>query len=87
MSTTKKNQPIMRVSCHPVSAAIWRNENGGKAFYSATFERQYKDKDGKYQTSGNFSASDLLLLAKAADLAHTEILGRQERDRAGNADE
>ena len=86
MSTTK-NQPIMRVSCYPVSAAIWRNKNGNTAFYSATFERQYKDKDGKYQTSGNFSASDLLLLAKAADLAHTEILGRQESDRAGIAEE
>jgi hypothetical protein len=86
MSEAKK-QPIMRVSCYPVSAAIWRNKNGGKAFYSATFERQYKDKDGKYQSTGNFSASDLLSLAKAADLAHTQILGYQEQDRVGFTEE
>jgi len=87
MSTTK-NQPIMHVTCYPVFAAIWRNKNEkGEAFYSATFERKYKDKAGKYRSGGNFSASDLLLLAKAADLAHTEIIGYQEQDRAGIAEE
>jgi|NGEPerStandDraft_6_1074524.scaffolds.fasta_scaffold66608_3 hypothetical protein len=83
MSETK-NQPILRVDCYPIVAAIWRNKNAeGDAFYSATFQRKYKDKEGKHRSSGNFSTSDLLLLAKAADIAHTQMLGFQESDRAG----
>jgi hypothetical protein len=67
-------QPASKVSLYPVSAAIWRNVNQkGGAFYSATFQRTYKDKEGKYQSSDSFNGSDLLLLAKVADLAHTEI--------------
>jgi hypothetical protein len=81
MSEAKK-QPILRVDFYPVFAAIWRNKTAeGEAFYSATFERKYKDKEGKYHNGGNFSTSDLLLLAKAADLAHTQMLGFQESDR------
>jgi len=87
MSETKK-QPILHVTCYPVFAAIWRNKNEkGEAFYSATFERKYKDKEGKYQSAGNFSVSDLLLLAKAADIAHTKMIEFQERDRAGTFEE
>ncbi len=72
MSDSKK--PASKVTLYPVSAAIWRNETQkGEAFYSATFERSYKDKDGKYQSSDSFNGSDLLLLAKVADMAHTEI--------------
>ena len=71
MSDNKK--PAAKVTLFPVSAAIWRNENQKGVFYSVTFERSYKDDAGKWQTSSTFNASDLLLLAKAADLAHTEI--------------
>ena len=47
MSDSKK--PAARVSLHPVSAAIWRNENakGDGAFYSVTLQRSYKDAEGK----------------------------------------
>ena len=80
MSDTK---PIERVNLYPVSAAIWRNENAkGEAFYSVTFEHTFKDKDGKYQHSSRFSASELLLLAKAADTAHTKIMELRASDRA-----
>jgi hypothetical protein len=66
--------PAAKVSLYPVSAAIWRNDNGkGEAFYSVTFEGRYRDDSGAWQSSGSFSVSELLLLAKVADLAHTEI--------------
>ena len=82
MSETKK-QPTDKVTLYPVSAAIWRNENEkGEAFYSVTFEHSFKDKDGKYQSTGRFSASELLLLAKAADIAHTKIVELRANDRA-----
>ena len=72
MSDSKK--PAAKVSLYPVSAAIWRNGNGkGEAFYNVTFERSYQDDSGKWQSTSSFSLSDLLLLAKVSDLAHTEI--------------
>jgi len=75
-------KPASKVSLYPISCAIWRNENQkGEAFYSATFERTYKDKEGKYQSSDSFNAQDLLLLAKVADLAHSEMVKLRANDK------
>jgi hypothetical protein len=81
MSDSKK--PAARVSLHPVSAAIWRNENakGDGAFYSVTLQRSYKDAEGKWKNSDSFSEGDLLLAAKVLDLAHTEIVKLRANDR------
>lgn len=79
MSDNKK--PAAKISLHPVSAAIWRNQNAKGVFYSVTFERSYKDDAGNWQTSSTFNVSDLLLLAKTADLAHSEIYKLRNSDR------
>ena len=79
MSDTKK--PAAKIALYPVSAAIWRNQNQKGAFYSVTFERSFKDEAGKWQASTTFNASDLLLLAKVADLAHSEIYKLRANDR------
>jgi hypothetical protein len=81
MSDSKK--PAARVSLHPVSAAIWRNENakGDGAFYSVTLQRSYKDAEGKWKSSDSLNEGDLLLAAKVLDLAHTEIVKLRSSDR------
>jgi hypothetical protein len=79
MSDTKK--PAAKINLHPVSAAIWRNQNPKGVFYSVSFERSFKDDAGKWQTSSTFNASDLLLLAKVADLAETRIRELRASDR------
>ena len=80
MSNSKK--PVSKVTMYPISAAIWRNESEkGEAFYNVTFERSYKDDKGEYQSSATFNASDLLLLAKVADCAHSEIYKLRASDR------
>ena len=84
MSDAKK--PASKVSMYPVTAAIWRNEGPKGAFYSATFERTYK-KDGKYESSSSYSGSDLLILAKVADMAHTEIEKLRANDKAAQTEE
>src|SRR5271167_2488922 len=83
--STKK--PAAKVSLYPVSAAIWANRTQKGVFYSVTFERSYKDDAGKYQTSSTFNASDLLLLSKVADQAHSEIFKLRANDRHDQADE
>jgi hypothetical protein len=86
MSDNNK-KPAAKVSLFPVSAAIWRNQNQKGVFYSVTFERSYKDDAGKWQTSSTFNASDLLLLAKAADLAHSEIYKLRGNERQAQPDD
>jgi hypothetical protein len=85
-SSTKKPaakvMPAAKVTLYPISAAIWRNENAkGEVFYNATFERSYKDDAGNWQSSDSFNAGDLLLLAKVADRAHSEIYKLRASDR------
>jgi hypothetical protein len=80
MADTK---PAARVDIWPVSAAIWRNQMAeGKIFYSVTFQRSYRDRDGKVANSDSFDAGELLLLAKVADQAHTKIHELRAADRA-----
>ena len=77
-------KPAAKVSMYPITAAIWRNENEGRAFYSATFERSYRDDAGNWKSTSTFNSGDLLLLAKCADMAHTEITKLRANDRQAN---
>jgi hypothetical protein len=87
MSETNK-QPAARVRLATLQASIWRNQTpDGKVYYSATFDRRYADKDGTWKNSSNFSTDELLLLAKIADLAHTEIMKLRSADRAAGPGE
>jgi hypothetical protein len=79
MSSASK--PVAKVSLFPISAAIWRNEKDGRPYYSVTFERSYKEDDGKWKNTSSFNAGELLLLAKVADMAHTEITNLRSNDR------
>jgi hypothetical protein len=82
MSDSKK--PAARVTLYPVTATIWRNEGkDGESFYSTAFERRYKDKEGNWKGSTSFNSDELLLLAKVADLAHTEVIKLRSADRTG----
>jgi hypothetical protein len=87
MSNNKK--PVSKVTLYPISAAIWRNESvkGGEPLYNVTFERSYKDNEGNWKTSDTFNAGDLLLLAKVADRAHSEIYKLRANVRHHDADE
>ena len=80
MSDSKK--PTARIALHPVSAAIWKNYgNLGDGFYSVTFERRYRDSSGKWQSSTSFNSNELLVLAKVAALAHSELFRLRANER------
>ncbi len=94
MSNTKKSvakvespaanvrKPVAKVSLYPITAAIWRNEGPkGEIHYNVTFERSYRDDAGGWKSSDSFNASDLLLLAKVADRAHSAIYNLRATDR------
>lgn len=76
------NKPVARVqNYYPVVGSIWRNQTAKGTFYSVTFERSYKDESGKYQTSSNFNASDLLLLSRVAVVCDTKVRELRAADR------
>ena len=82
--TQQTNQPPAdRVRLGAVQSAIWANVNGDdRVHYSVTFERRYRDADGKWQSSASFGRDELLTLAKVADMANTVIHGFQVADRS-----
>ena len=71
------NRPIHTIRYGAVRAAIWRNVvdngNASKPMHNVTFSRSYKDGENNWKDSTSFGVDDLLLLAKAADEAHTWI--------------
>lgn len=78
---SNNNEPASKIKLFPISAVIWRNETEKSVRYSVTFEKSYKDSTGKWQSTSSFSESDLLLVAKAANLAHDEIQDHHRRDQ------
>jgi hypothetical protein len=82
MSDTKKPTPAARITIFPVSAAIWRNVNEkGDAYYGITYERSYRDAEGKWRSSDTFGINESLLLSKVADLAHSKACELRANDR------
>ena len=82
------NRPAQTIRYGAVRAAIWRNivdnGNASRPIYCVTFSRSYKDGENNWKESGSFAADDLLLLAKAADEAHTWIA--KQRSAEANAE-
>ena len=74
-----KNPPADKVRVGLITASIWENTNDKGTFHNVTFERRYKDGD-QWKSSHSYNADDLLALAKAADLAHTQIVEARNAD-------
>ena len=72
--TQTGNKPAAKIRLGRVQASIWENATENGVRYAATFERRYKDAEGNWQSSQSYNDQELLLLAKAADKAHDEIL-------------
>lgn len=74
--------PTDRVRLFPVEAAIWMNyTQDGRAMYSASFQRSYKDREGAWKNTTSFGSQDLLVLAEAARAAYHLIERLRKADR------
>jgi hypothetical protein len=82
------NRPIANVNLFPLSAAIWANKTEKGVLYNVTLERSYKDDAGKWQSTSNLNANDMLLVAKLANLVDTKVRELRASDRQSDqADE
>lgn len=69
--------PVARVGIGGVQAAIWRQEGEHGDYFTATIERRYQE-NGEWKTSHSYGTTDLLALAKTADLAVDKMLELQK---------
>ena len=88
----EKERPIQVVRIRNLRASIWANRlPSGDLAYNVTFDRLYREADrtdaqgevtksGDWKQSQSFGKDDLLLLAKLADLAHSEIYRRLQEE-------
>ena len=81
-------KPIDEVRIGRVKATIWKNGTEDAPRYNVTFSRLYKDGD-KWQNTQSFGRTDLLTLAKVADLAgvHISAIPQGQPAEAGEVDE
>ncbi len=88
-SKTEKtaNRPVQTIRYGSVRAAIWRNivdnGNASRPLYCVTFSRSYKD-GSEWKERTGYGQDDLLILAKAANDAHTFI--HQQRSKEAEDD-
>ncbi len=78
-------QPVHKVRAGQVSAALWKNEisvNGRKVVtLKATVERRFKDKDGKWQSSGSFGRNEIPLAIYCLEKSFEHIIESQLEGR------
>ena len=60
----ENNQPEKKFRAGAIAATVWLNEGQGKdgekrAYNTISFERSYKDKDGKWKSTNSLRINDL----------------------------
>ena len=74
-SAAKAKPPVRTLrSGASLYAKIWERQTENGTFYSVSFERRYKGKDGKWASTHSVGRDDLLALSKLAEQAHMEIV-------------
>ena len=80
---SKAKAPSHKIRVGSTVATIWPNESdNGRTFYSTSVVRVYKNDHDEYVESNSYLESQLLELAKAADLAHSWIIQKHAEERA-----
>lgn len=70
-----------------VKAAIWENKAGERTRYNVTFSKRCRDAEGQWKTMHSFGRSDLLVLAKVADHAHSRIVELEQAEDTNSQDD
>ena len=70
--TTQTNKPIDTLRDGSLKATIWKNPSEKGSFYSVDISRTYKQ-DEVFKDSHSFSGTELLRIARLANIAYDEI--------------
>ena len=80
-------RPTATVRIGTVKTAIWPNKAGERTRYNVTFSKRYRDAEGQWKTTHSFGRNDLLVLAKVADQAHSQIVELEQAEDTNGQDE
>lgn len=58
------NKPIARKNLGQIQMAIWETDYEGKKGHKFSFQKNYKDKDDKWQNTSYFTPTDLAAIAQ-----------------------
>ena len=56
---TSTQKPVAKVKSGAVVGTIWQNEGQNGPFYTITFSRSYKDREGNWQRTSNLRHKDM----------------------------
>ena len=80
--------PVAKFKAGQVSSAVWQNEvqmpRGAVTILKATVQRRYKDKEGKWRSSGSFSRNEIPLAIYCLKKAFEKIIELQKEESANN---
>ncbi|MCC7389417.1 MAG: hypothetical protein IT431_11680 [Phycisphaerales bacterium] len=85
MNTKNANHPVDTLRDGSLKATIWRNEGEKGPHYSVSITRTWRDEQGDYHDSDSFAGSELLRIARLANIAYDEIVIHRENDRKQQA--
>lgn len=81
MNKKNANQPASTLRDGSLKATIWKNEGENGPRYSVNLSRTWRDEQGNYHDSDGFSGSEVLRIARLANIAYDEIANMRENDR------
>jgi hypothetical protein len=81
MTSLSKKPPVYKQKSHGIEVAVWKREHDGKAFYSISINRSYRDKDGDWQNSNSFNLEDRDILMDYLNRAFKDAQARLDADR------
>jgi hypothetical protein len=77
-----KKGPIDEIRVNGCKVAVWQNETDKGIRHNVTFDRSYRDAEGKWQTTASYGLSDLLAHRAAVDLAINRLIEARNGDEA-----
>ena len=81
MATKQKQLPFTEIRIGNIKAALWKNQTESGERFNATFQRIYRDAEGKWHSTDSFGRDDLLVLAKVSERVFDHIHElQQERE-------
>jgi len=80
---TVENLPEKKFKAGAISATVWLNKGQGKQgdemiYKTISVERNYKDKEGNWQTTSSFRINDLPKLAVVSMEAYKYLVYREQ---------
>jgi len=73
-TTEAKKGPIDEIRVNGCKVAVWKNETENGVRHNVTFDRSYRDSEGKWQTTSSYGLTDLLAHRAAVDLAISRLI-------------